>query len=614
MTTILVRRPDVGTLSVAAAVVLGLQAFRVFTSHMFWVVGETSDRVLLAAIVFGVLILWGLAEPLARLIGMGRARLVSITLLAGLAVVGQVSASPAADAWIGAVGTIAFGWVLALWVSSVGRAAGQGLALAFTADVAIRGVFRTVDAPFSDSPWAAGIVALLALLALAGGWRAAGRPAEFGGPLRSLSLLGLGPALVVFMAFSGNFGQMAAPSGLDLRAALIWVAGAAMVGLGWSSASAKSGRGMSLIHVAVASLVMVVGAWIAGAMPSSTVPGLALVGLGLPVVTTALFPEDRKPRTSAWSVSNVTVGGVALVALLFIFYSFYAPPWVLPGSVAVAVVLALVSSLSRHQEPGKRLIPALAPLLFLPPFIVGLISGAPSSDRAPIATDASLSVMTYNIRQGFGATGRFDLEAVAQEIEKRPTDVVGLQEIGRGWVISGAADTLAWLSHRLEAPAYYGANMGDLWGNAVLTRLPVFGASNTHFGSEGRVPRGFQRIGIQTAGAPITILHTHLDHEDDADTVRASQVVRVLEDWGKAPRTIVLGDLNATPDSVAIRTLTNAGFVDVSPDGPLTYPASAPEDRIDYIFVTPDLTVNLAETRESLASDHLPVWASLAGT
>lgn len=614
MTTILVRRPDVGTLSVAAAVVLGLQAFRVFTSHMFWVVGETSDRVLLAAIVFGVLILWGLAGPLARLIGMGRARLVSITLLAGLAVVGQVSASPAADAWIGAVGTIAFGWVLALWVSSVGRAAGQGLALAFTADVAIRGVFRTMDAPFSDSPWAAGIVALLALLALAGGWRAAGRPAEFGGPLRSLSLLGLGPALVVFMAFSGNFGQMAAPSGLDLRAALIWVAGAATVGLGWSSASAKSGRGMSLIHVAVASLVMVVGVWIAGAMPSSTVPGLALVGVGLPVVTTALFPEDRKPRTSAWSVSNVTVGGVALVALLFIFYSFYAPPWVLPGSVAVTVVLALVSSLSRHQEPGKRLIPALAPLLFLPPFIVGLISGAPSSDRAPIATDASLSVMTYNIRQGFGATGRFDLEAVAQEIEKRPTDVVGLQEIGRGWVISGAADTLAWLSHRLEAPAYYGANMGDLWGNAVLTRLPVFGASNTHFGSEGRVPRGFQRIGIQTAGAPITILHTHLDHEDDADTVRASQVVRVLEDWGKAPRTIVLGDLNATPDSVAIRTLTNAGFVDASPGGPLTYPASAPEERIDYIFATPDLTVKEVETRQTLASDHLPVWASLAGT
>ena len=189
--------------------------------------------------------------------------------------------------------------------------------------------------------------------------------------------------------------------------------------------------------MAAASLVMVAGAWLAGSAPTSTIPGLALVGLGLPVAATALFPEDRKPRTSAWSVINVTVGGVLLVALLFIFYSFYAPPWVLPGAVGATVVLALGSSLSRHQLQGRRLIPFWAPLLFLPPFIVGLISGAPSSDAAPVAAGANLNVMTYNIRQGFGSSGRFDLEAVAQEIERRPTDIVGLQEVGRGWVISG---------------------------------------------------------------------------------------------------------------------------------------------------------------------------------
>ncbi len=614
MTTILVRRPDVGTLSVAAAAVLGFQAFRVFTSSMFWVVGETADRVLLAAIVFGALILWGAAGLLARFLGITRARRIAVVLLAGMAVIGQASGSPGADVWIGALGTIAFGWVLALWVASVGRAAGQGLALAFAADVAIRAVFRTVDAPFSDSPWAAGIVALLAVLALFGGWRAAGRPAEFGGPLRSLPLLGLGPALVVFMAFSGNFGQTAAPGGLDLRAALIWVGVAASAGLAWSSASAKSSRGLGFIHVVAASVILLVGVWMVGAAPGSTVPGVSLLGLGLPVVVTALFPEDRKSRTSAWSVSTLTVSGVLLVALLFIFYSFYAPTWVLPVAVVVTVALALMSAISRHQEPGKRLVPLLAPLLFLAPLIVGVTSGPPSSDNGPADASANVTVMTYNIRQGFGATSRFDLEAVAREIEKRPTDVVALQEVGRGWVVSGAADTLAWLSQRLDMPVYYGANMGDLWGNAVLTRLPVFGASNTHYNSKGRVPRGYQRVSIQTAGAPITILHTHLDHADDGDTVRAAQVVRMLEDWGKAPRTILLGDLNANPDSVAIRTLGNAGFVDVSAGGPLTYPASEPKDRIDYIFVTSDLTVNQAETRQSLASDHLPVWASLAGT
>ena len=614
MTTILVRRPHVGTLSIAAAVVLGLQAFRVFTSHMFWVVGETSDRVLLASYVFGALVLWGLAAPLASFLGISGARRASIVLLTGLAVMGQISSSPAADAWTGAVGTIAFGWVLALWVSSVGRTAGQGMALAFTADIAIRAAFQTVDAPFSDSPWAAGIVALLALLALFGGWRAAGKEAEFGGPIRCLSLLGVGPALVVFMAFSGNFGQVAAPSGLDLRAALIWVGGAAMLGLIWSSASVKSSRLVSYIHVIGASILLIVGVWLAGAVPDSTFPGLALVGLALPVSVTALFPEARIVRGSLWSGIAVMISGVLLVALLFIFYSFYAPTWVLPAAVLAVIVLGMFGALNRYREPGKRLIPIFAPLLFLPPFIVGMLSGAPSSDSAAIAPDATVTVVTYNIRQGFGSSGRFDLEAVAQEIEKRPTDVVALQEVGRGWVISGAADTLAWLSHRLEMPAYYGANMGDLWGNAVLTRLPVFGALNTHFDIEGRVPRGFQRVGIQTLGAPITILHTHLDHEDDGDTVRATQVVRMLEDWGQAPRTILLGDLNADPDSVAIRTLGNAGFVDVSPGGPLTFPADAPGRRIDYIFVTPDLKVSEAETGESLASDHLPVWASLAGT
>jgi endonuclease/exonuclease/phosphatase family metal-dependent hydrolase len=614
MTTILVRRPDVGTLSIAAAVVLGLQAFRVFTTHMFWVVGETSDRVLLAAIVFGSVILWGLAGPLVLALGLRRARRLSVVLLAGAAVIGQISGSPEIDVWIGAIGTVAFGWVLALWVSSVGRAAGQGMALALMADVAIRAAFRTVDAPLTDSPWAAGIVALLALLAFGGGWRAASKESDFGGPIRCLSLLGIGPALMLFMAFSGNFGQVASPSGLDLRAALIWVGGATTLGLLWSSVSVKSSRVVSYLHVISAAVLMIVGVWLTGAVPDSTFPGLALVGLALPVAVTALFPEARIVQRSLWSVIAVTLSGVVLVALLFIFYSFYAPSWVLPATVLAVIVLSLFGALNRYREAGKRLVPVFAPLLFLPPLIAGLLSGAPSSESESIAADATLSVLTYNIRQGFGTTGRFDLEAVAQEIEERPTDVVALQEVGRGWVISGAVDTLAWLSHRLDMPAYYGANLGDLWGNAVLTRLPVFGVLNTHYQIEGRVPRGYQRVGIQTTGAPITILHSHLDHEDDGETVRSTQVVRMLEDWGQAPRTILLGDLNASPGSIPIRTLANAGFVDANPNGPLTYRADDPTDRIDYIFVTPDLIVKESQTRESLASDHFPVWASLTGT
>lgn len=314
------------------------------------------------------------------------------------------------------------------------------------------------------------------------------------------------------------------------------------------------------------------------------------------------------------AIASVTVSGVLLVALLYAFYSFHAPAWVLPGAVAVPVVLALASSVRRRQVPGTGLIPVWAPSLVISPLFVGLLTGPPSpGDAAPPAVAADTRVMTYNIRQGFGASGRFDLEAVAREIEARPSDVVALQEVGRGWVVSGAVDTLAWLSHRLDVPAYFGANLGDLWGSAVLTRLPVLKASNTRVTIAGRVPRGIQHVELQTTGAPITILHAHLDHEADCDTVRAIQVARMLEDWAKAPRTILLGDLNVRLDSAAIRILLDAGFVDASPDGPLTYPAAAPAVRIDYVFATPDLAVSEAETRPSLASDHRPVWASLTG-
>ena len=160
-------------------------------------------------------------------------------------------------------------------------------------------------------------------------------------------------------------------------------------------------------------------------------------------------------------------------------------------------------------------------------------------------------------------------------------------------------------------PALYGANAGDLWGNAVLTRLPVIDAGNTHFDLEDRVPRGFQDLTLRTTDGPIRIVNTHLDHEEDGSTARSSQILRILEALDHAPRTVLLGDLNATSESVTIRTLAKAGFEDGVPGGPPTYPADAPFDRIDYIFATRDLRVIESRTGDSLASDHLLVWTKM---
>ena len=108
----------------AVVFVLGFQAVRVFTTQTFWVLGETSDRVILLLVVVGVFAAWSLAGLLALALGLRWARFASVLVLSGAAVIGQLVVDPMADIILGAAGTIAFGWVLALSVASLGQAAG----------------------------------------------------------------------------------------------------------------------------------------------------------------------------------------------------------------------------------------------------------------------------------------------------------------------------------------------------------------------------------------------------------------------------------------------------------------------------------------------------------
>ena len=135
------------------------------------------------------------------------------------------------------------------------------------------------------------------------------------------------------------------------------------------------------------------------------------------------------------------------------------------------------------------------------------------------AVDGQVRVLSYNIRQGFGLDDRFDLERVAMQIERHDPDVVALQEIGRGWVISGMVDQLQWLENRLGMRAYFEPNLADTWGNAFLVRIPVVGREHVRFDNPGRLPRGVQGITVATADGSLRILVTHLDSEDEGDQV-----------------------------------------------------------------------------------------------
>jgi endonuclease/exonuclease/phosphatase family metal-dependent hydrolase len=127
--------------------------------------------------------------------------------------------------------------------------------------------------------------------------------------------------------------------------------------------------------------------------------------------------------------------------------------------------------------------------------------------------------------------------------------------------------------------------------------------------------RGLTWATVPTERGELLIITTHLSACLECAEERASQVQELLEFWKGRPRTVIAGDLNATPEEEAVRALVDNGFVD-SPTSTMqglvpTYPSQRPRKRIDYILFTRDVSSLETGVLRSTASDHLPVCAQV---
>jgi endonuclease/exonuclease/phosphatase family metal-dependent hydrolase len=162
----------------------------------------------------------------------------------------------------------------------------------------------------------------------------------------------------------------------------------------------------------------------------------------------------------------------------------------------------------------------------------------------------------------------------------------------------------------------FGANYQDgQYGNALLSRYPILGWDNLHYAHNTTETRGLLRALVQVPGGRVAFFGTHLDHIERPGDARAEQVAEALTAWNGTPRTILLGDLNAEPSAPELQGIYDAGFLDAlqatGQESLFTFWDATPSRRIDYIFVTPDLTPVQAWGVRSRASDHLPVMAEV---
>ncbi len=567
-----------------------------------------------------------LAAPLGALVGPGLLLLISAGGLAVARVVMQVDASPDLAVTMTALvlGFVALSTVLRVGVARLGPlTTASAVFLGLALDTAIRLSLVTWDAAWQSGPfsWVVGLGLPLLLIGALTGLVLEGRDAAWGadswtfatvpGPLLALQTLFL--ANPSFVASSGDLGLPTAGAvvlvGLGLAAAT-----PALRGLG-----AKAAWGTLVIVAAALTGPTGLTGWL---VPVGVLAGQVAAG-GL-VANAAVRAEQSRVGTGAWRTGlGAGLAALVLVGSLLPYQISYELPLGVPQlafPALAAVVLVLLARSAPARDPVVRVSPlrwiaALGPipLLAVPAW---LALTWPDVEPAP-SDDEDLRVVTYNIHSAVDWFGRLNPEGIAVVLENGDADVMMLQEVARGWPLAGGMDTASWLSRRLGADFAFGTAGDHQHGNAVLSTRPLLDEwSATMDRGEGPMQRGYVGVTVALGDTSVDVWSVHLQHQDHTTATRRAQASQLLADWDGRDRTIIGGDLNSRPGSPDIEPwFDGTGLVSAqeAADGPVwnTSPALNPDHRIDWVLGTPDLEFSDVSVPITLASDHLPVFATV---
>lgn len=299
------------------------------------------------------------------------------------------------------------------------------------------------------------------------------------------------------------------------------------------------------------------------------------------------------------------------------------------------------------------------------------------SNAAEAPAGDTLTVTTYNIGYLSGMTNndpvvrsdslfRANMDEATALLRRADPDVIGFQEIDFGAARSASVHQLDTLATRLGyATAAQAVNWDEryvpfpyglpavhfgriLSGQAVLSRHPIHGHKRVVLARPDQLfirdafylDRLAQVTLLDLGGWVLPVINVHLEAFDEAtrekQAQRVNRLYRRLHDVGMP--TILMGDLNSLPPDVWSRlplehqrTLAEDATIELliadtnlrptyagtgdTPERPApTFPADAPNRKLDYIFYQPS-TLELVDHKTqcgapSPPSDHCAVTAT----
>ncbi|CAN5864062.1 hypothetical protein BH23ACT4_BH23ACT4_12810 [soil metagenome] len=619
------------TLFASLAIVFGLQSMRFLFGSLSWYLRDTLGIGVLdlIPIAFAPFLLAGLIPLLLKWIPFQRVLFSATLLLVVARLVNQIANDPLVGFWSSSVATLAFVGLLPL-LYGLGRSAMVGgVLIGLAIDSAIKGLGLSLDLAYQPG-WMA-VVAVVGLgLGIAWAFNNMGALEKAGArPVASISLLGLAPFLFIQMLLLQSQGWTSAVTGISGPTAQLRIAvlNALAVFLAYRLAGNRAMFGVCLGLVVVAVLAAEGDATVYNILSLIAIPAAGVVWAGL-----VPEPDGKRMGASAFYLiagASLFLGfGLAYYVPLDMNLGFDAPAVRIAAAGFLAVLggAAMASQrpalLTGHTDwafaAGAVALPLLA-------FFAALGAETQSAD----ADDHPIRFVSYNVHSAFDIDGNLDVAGIAEVIADIRADIVGLQEVPRGQLLSANTDVLTLLQLELgfEHVAFFGTT-DPVWGNAIFSRYPIVDVATDYLPRVGTpMQRGSLGALVTIGDRDVLVISTHLQHVNDSDAheedpeadllpVHTEQINVILDQWGGRTPAVLMGDFNARPDWTQIGMITSAGWVDSwaeagSGDG-FTSNSADPRYRIDYVFHTSDMATTDVGVIQSTASDHFPVVADLS--
>jgi endonuclease/exonuclease/phosphatase family metal-dependent hydrolase len=230
-----------------------------------------------------------------------------------------------------------------------------------------------------------------------------------------------------------------------------------------------------------------------------------------------------------------------------------------------------------------------------------------------------MRLMTYNIRLGI----QQGLEPLAQHITAQQADVVALQEVGDRWVMGPSGDTTRDLSrmtalpHALHAAAILRTHKDSdqlaRYGHALLSRWPLLNPTVHLLPIVKDEQRTILSVTLDAPSGPLLLLTTHLSWLIQDRPTHGQHLLNLARhEISRGRRVVIMGDLNEddpqAPWLQSLRAITLDADLDAAR---LTFPSKAPRVRLDFLFTNAGSWRDVTVTPDPLASDHLPLAATL---